>query len=216
MAVERHANNLGTVRRFRHLTQEQVAHDTGIAVSTLRKYEQGVTSPSASVLIDLANYYRVNVDTLLHPGYPLPGQKLRPSVGTVPVVGRIAAGDAREAIECDGDRWYVPDPVLEEHPKAFYLVVSGDSMNRVVPEGSLVLVDPEAETRSGDIAAVLVNGCDATLKRVYFACDTIVLHPESHNPEHHDRTIDRTDPEAPYFRVVGKAITYTAPEGWSA
>lgn len=216
MAVARLENNLGRVRRFRNLTQEQVAKDTGISVSTLRKYEQGVTSPNASTLLMLADYYRVNTDTLLYPNYPLPGQKLRPSTGTVPIVGRIAAGDPREAFEGEDGRWYVPDPILEDHPKAFYLVVGGDSMDRIVPEGSLVLIDPDVEVVSGDVAAVLVNGFDATLKRVYFAGDTIVLHPESHNPEHRDRTIDVTDPDAPYFRVVGKCITYTAPEGWRA
>lgn len=212
----RYETNLGNVRRMRGLTQEEVARDTQIALPTLRKWEQGINTPSGEALLTLAEYYRVTVDALLHKDYPLPGQKLRPSRGTVPVIGRIAAGDAREAIEDTGTRWYVPDPILEGHPKSFYLTVVGDSMNRVFPEGSLVLIDPESEVRSGDVAAVLVNGFDATLKRVYFAGDTIVLHPESHNKEHHDRTIDRTDPDAPLFRIVGKAVTYTAPEGWRA
>lgn len=212
----RYESNLGTVRRFRKLTQAQVSNDTGIPLPTLRKWEQGVNSPPGDVLLKLADYYRVNVDTLLHEDYPLPGQKLRPARGTVPVIGRIAAGNPREAIQDTGDRWYVPDPLLEGHPKAFYLVVDGDSMDRIVPDGSLVLIDPDAEIYSGEVAAVLVNGCDATLKRVYFAGDTIVLHPESHNPEHHDKTIDKTDPDAPLFKIVGKAITYTAPEGWKA
>ena len=212
--MPRYETNLGEVRRFRKLTQDQVSRDTGIPLPTLRKYEQGHNSPPCDTLNKLADYYRVTVDALLHRGYPLPGQHLRPSKGTVPVLGRISAGEPREAIQNVTGRWYVPDPLLDSHPKAFYLTVGGDSMNALFPEGALVLVDPEAEVHSGDVAAVLVNGFDATLERVYFAGDTVVLHPESHNPEHHDLSIDRTNPDAPHFRIVGRVVSYAAPEDW--
>ena len=74
---------------------------------------------------------------------------------------------------------YVIPPVAESHPDGFFLTVSGDSMDKIMPNGSLVYFDKSAEVRSGDIVAVTVNGDDATMKRIFFAGDTIVLHPSS-------------------------------------
>ena len=54
-----------------------------------------------------------------------------------------------------------------------------------------------------------MNGFDSTVKTVFRVGNTIVLHPESSNPVHKDMTIDETDPDAPYFRVVGEVV-------WSA
>ena len=92
------------------------------------------------------------------------------------------------------------------HPDGFFLTVSGDSMDKIMPNGSLVYFDKSAEVRSGDIVAVTVNGDDATMKRIFFAGDTIVLHPESNNPSHRDRSIDASDPDAPQVRILGKAV----------
>ena len=84
-----------------------------------------------------------------------------------------------------------------------YNLETGDL--RTLGEG--VLVQP---------MGVFVNGDDATLKRVYYDGETVRLHPESYDPEYVDRVIDRSDPEAPELRVVGKAVSYTAPDGWRA
>ena len=51
-----------------------------------------------------------------------------------------------------------------------------------MPNGSLVYFDKSAEVRSGDIVAVTVNGDDATMKRIFFAGDTIVLPPREQQP----------------------------------
>lgn len=229
--------NIKYYRKAKGLTQAEVADKLNVARATVTQWETGDTSPKVERLEKLAEIFEIAPGMLISYEMDEPGGtpadameylKLKhevnqptgigaiPSTRTVPVIGRIAAGDPREAIQDTGERWYVPDPLLDGHPGAFYLIVGGDSMDRIIPEGSLVLIDPDVEVHSGEVAAVLVNGCDATLKRVYFAGDTIVLHPESHNSEHHDQTIDKTDPDAPLFRVVGKAITYTAPEGWRA
>lgn len=148
---------------------------------------------------------------------PTDTPRIRPVPGeaSLPLVGSIAAGTPREAMELDGERAWASPGVVERHPNAFFLRVSGDSMNLMYPDGCLVAVDPdECEIESGKVYAVLVNGCDATLKQVFKAGDTIVLHPVSSNPEHRDRSIDMNDPDAPYFRVVGRAVWFQADITW--
>lgn len=96
------------------------------------------------------------------------------------------------------------------------MVVTGNSMNRLFPEGSLVLVDPDEPVRDGDVGVVFVNGDDATVKRVFLGPGTVRLHPESYDPEYRDRVIDSADPDSPEVRMVGRVVSYTAPDGWRA
>lgn len=132
----------------------------------------------------------------------------------VPIVGTIAAGSAKEAIE-QSDRYHpLPDGVYDKAADLVWLEVSGNSMNRLFPDGSLVLVDRSARVRNGDVAAVFVNGDDVTVKRVYLDGKSVVLHPESYDPDYMDRTIDSSSPDAPAVHFFGKVVSYTAPLNW--
>ncbi len=53
------------IRVKRGLTQEEASIQSGIPLSTLRKYEQGVTDVSGKALIKLAKLYKVTSDELL-------------------------------------------------------------------------------------------------------------------------------------------------------
>lgn len=200
-------------REAKGMSQGALAKAVGISQPAVAYYEKDERDPKASTLqkiaeaLDVSVSYLLGVDEAKWLKTPAPMRR-------APIVGRIAAGDPREAIENPDGFQYVFTP--EASDESFYLVCAGDSMDRVIPQGMLVLVDPAKEARSGDVAAVMVNGDDATLKRVYFAGDTIVLHPESDNPEHRDRTIDSHDPDAPEFRVIGPVIGLCTAPGWRA
>jgi repressor LexA len=87
------------------------------------------------------------------------------ALGGVPLLGSIPAGPLSEAI---------PEVVLEERellkvrPGDFLLRVRGDSMiGDGIMDGDKVLLRPEIDARSGEIAAVLVGDAhEATLKHV--------------------------------------------------
>ncbi len=126
-----------------------------------------------------------------------------------PVVGNIAAGEPREAFEQEGEVHWVDPDVLSAHPDGFFLVVAGDSMDRVLPEGSFAFVAP-GEVSSGDVAAVKVNGDDATIKRVRLVDGVVILEPESTNPSYRRRVIDAQDPDAPAVRLLGRVVWFAA------
>lgn len=198
------------------LTQKQLAEALGITQQSVYYYESGDRDIKASMLIDMSNILGCTVSELLGVGIANI-IKAEPSVShPMPIFGRIAAGVAREAL-LESDQYHATEEsIYKAHRNGFWLRVSGNSMNRLFPDGSLILIDPDQEVRNGDVAVVFVNGDDATLKRVYFEGDTIRLHPESYDNEYVDRVIDSSDPDAPEVRVVGKAVSYTAPEGWRA
>lgn len=217
MEAEMFNYKIAEARIAKGWSQAELAKKIGTTQQQIARYESGENDVKSSVILKLSSALGVTVTYLLGMEDAISFIKPKPSSGlALPVVGRIAAGTPREAIAQSGETHEVPDTIYYEHEHAFFLVVAGNSMNRLFPEGALVLVDPDEEVRNGDVAVVFVNGDDATLKRVYFDGDSVRLVPESFDPEYRERVIDRSDPDAPLVRIVGKAVSYTAPDGWRA
>ena len=124
-----------------------------------------------------------------------------PSTYKAPRLGRIACGDpilAEENIETYDD---VPSYIKCD----FTLVCRGDSMiNARIYDGDIVCIKAGAEIKSGDIAAVLVDGDEATLKRVRLFDDHIILEPE--NPNY--RPLSFWEEEMNRVRLIGKATHF--------
>lgn len=92
--------------------------------------------------------------------------------GKYPVLSWVSAGDWAEAIEPyhrkSIDRWF--ETTVDCSESSFWLDVKGDSMTSPVglsiPEGMVILVDPEVEARSGKlVVAKLENENEATFKK---------------------------------------------------
>lgn len=127
---------------------------------------------------------------------------------TVPLLalGRVHAGELADEEEAEG-RVEVPASVLERHPRAFALAVEGDCMDRVVPEGAHVLVDPDREPGNGSIAVVETEGYRAVMRRWYRGSSTLMLSADSFS-EHEDMIFGQDDGPV---RVVGTVVWWQAP-----
>jgi repressor LexA len=116
-------------------------------------------------------------------GQPLP--VAANDVREIPVLGRIAAGTPIEAIQQERDRIPVAESMLGagEH---FVLEISGDSMiNAGILDGDYVVIKRGDTATSGDIVVALVNGEEATLKRLRKKGASIAL--EAANPAYETR-----------------------------
>lgn len=206
--------NLGAARRHAGMTQAEAAEKSGIALGTLRRWEQGVNEPDITSLARLAQLYEVTTDTIIGTCFADKAiAKATSSVRSLPHVDHIEASAFGEAVRFDGERRWASPIVVARHPHAFFLDVHDDSMNMLFPDGCLVAVDPdEREVISGKTYVVLVDGRDAILRQVFLAGNTIVLHPVSSNPEYRDRSIDCNDPEAVPLSVIGRVVWYVGPE----
>jgi repressor LexA len=103
----------------------------------------------------------------------------------LPILGRIAAGTPIEAIQQERDRIPVPETILGagEH---FVLEISGDSMiNAGILDGDFVVIRRTDSASSGDIVVALVDGEEATLKRLRKKGASIAL--EAANPAYETR-----------------------------
>lgn len=125
-----------------------------------------------------------------------------PKMRKIPLLGSIACGApilAEEHIEGYVD---IPDHIDAQ----FTLRCKGDSMiNARIYDGDIVYIRQQEEVNNGEIAAVLVND-EATLKRVKFHPDRIILEPA--NPLY-DPLVYRGE-EMNSVHILGKAVAFTS------
>lgn len=98
-----------------------------------------------------------------------------PSELKLPLMGRIAAGRPVEALE-NPETISLAD--ITRSKDVFVLEVRGDSMqDEHIVEGDYVVVEKTNTARDGEIVVALVNGTDATLKRIYKEGPQVRLQP---------------------------------------
>lgn len=123
----------------------------------------------------------------------------------LPVLGRIAAGTPIEAIQHEVDRLAAPKAMLKsgEH---FILEIQGESMIEAgIYDGDYAIIQRTADALSGDIVVALVDGEEATLKRLRKKGGSIAL--EAANPAFETR-IYGPDRVAVQGKLVGLMRKY--------
>lgn len=201
------------------LTQEALARIAGVTPGSVTGWRKG-SRPRKEAISRLCEYFNISEDDLIsdhyglaakeHGRYAMPdgAMPVVPSSATVPLltIGRVHAGAMTDEEEV-AHRVEVPASVCENHPRAFALEVEGDCMDRVIPEGSHVLVDPDREPGNGSIAVVETEACRAVMRRWYRGSSTLMLTADSHS-EQEDMVFG---PEDGPVRVIGTVVWWQAP-----
>jgi repressor LexA len=103
-------------------------------------------------------------------------------VRDIPVLGRIAAGTPILAAEHVEEVMPLPVDLVGNDP-VFLLEVKGDSMIEAgILEGDLVAVRSQKDARDGEIVAALIDGEEATIKRLRRHDGNVILEPA--NPDY--------------------------------
>lgn len=201
------------------LTQEALARIAGVTPGSVTGWRKG-SRPRKEAISRLCEYFNISEDDLIsdhyglaakeHGRYAMPdgAMPVVPSSATVPLLtlGRVHAGAMTDEEEV-AHRVEVPASVCENHPRAFALEVEGDCMDRVIPEGSHVLVDPDREPGNGSIAVVETEAYRAVMRRWYRGSSTLMLTADSHS-EQEDMVFG---PDDGPVRVVGTVVWWQAP-----
>ncbi len=86
----------------------------------------------------------------------------------------------------------------------FALRVEGDSMTAArINDGDLVIVRRQDIVENGELAVVLVDDDFATIKRYSRSGDTVVLTPQSYNPEHSPQIYNLKNTR---IKILGKVV----------
>lgn len=164
------------LRLERKMTGDELGRVLGISKSTISLYEHDKSTPDDAIKKKICSYFDVSFDWLM--GITTSRTTIyskRTGRGVpIPVLGRVVAGIPLEAVEEILDYEEIT-PELAATGDFFALKIRGHSMEPRMMEGDVVIVRRQDDVESGDVAIVLVNGNEATVKRVKKQEDGITL-----------------------------------------
>ena len=195
-------------RRELHYTLDEVAQKINVSKQTIQRYETGVIGNIPSDKIE--NIAKV-LDTT--PAYLMGWEEKSPlfdipniypiKTKKFPLLGSIACGEPKYANE-DRESYIEASTDIRAD---FCLKATGDSMiNARINEGDIVFIREQPMVENGEIAAVIVNSDEATLKRVFYYPDKGLLILRAENPTYEDLIYSKN--ELNEVRVLGKAIAF--------
>ncbi len=96
----------------------------------------------------------------------------------IAIYGKIVAGTPIEAIQNADGYINVPANMIKSSKIHYALKVSGDSMiDAGILSGDLAVLEKTEEVKNGDIVVALIDGQEATLKRIRKKSNSIALEP---------------------------------------
>lgn len=175
------SRRLGSLIESHGIQQNDLAMKIGVSESTVGKWILKKAMPRMGTIQKLADYFGVPKSYFLEESpaapqdAPAPLPSDRRKIARIPVLGRVAAGIPIEAIENieDYEERYIS--VLEDPHDYFALRIVGHSMEPRIWDGDVVIVHKQDDVDSGQIAVVLVNGDDATVKQLKKSSSGITL-----------------------------------------
>ena len=206
---------LKELRTNKNLSLDDVSKQLGIARQTLYKYETGIiTNIPLTRIEELAKIYRVE------PGYIMgwkDDSKLE-ILGKVDVSSNypyipfsVAAGSP---ISIDGisdmPSITIPNYLLGKYANnndVIIMKVSGESMNNIIPDNSLIGVITNIDYRNLKNGDLVVFECnyEYSVKRFFDAGDKLIFRPDSTDPSFADIVVTKDA----NTRIVGKVIMYS-------
>lgn len=201
------------------LTQDDIANKIGVSKATVSRWESG----------NISNMRRDRIAKLAEI------LQISPAV----IIG-IRDINVTPVIECSSHKYsYLDAPISAGTPETFddvyelptisiadcflgryagnkdvvIMRVNGESMNRIIPDKSIIAVKRNVDINSihdGDIVVVYINGsdCGYTVKHFYRDTkkDIIILRPDSTFTSFTDITVNKENDDNLY--LIGKVIAY--------
>lgn len=196
--MQRFCDMLRYFRKREGLSQQELADrmtasGTPMTRSRIAMYENGYRQPDPETLNAFADFFNVNLDTLMGRGMP----------NLIPLMGRIACGTPLFAEENIEEYISLPTNVKADYA----LTCRGDSMIDIgIESGDVVYIRQCDDVDDGQIAAVLM-GDDSTLKRVFHVPGGgIMLIAE--NPARERWVYQGGEAEAAGVKIMGQAVAY--------
>ena len=197
-------NNIRRARELKGLTQDELAKRMGYkSRSTIARIENGDNDVSQSKLKKFAEILDVSIDFLLDDGKDKASAS-RPKGVRIPVLGNVAAGIPITAVT-DVEDWEEIPEKLASSGTYFALRIKGKSMEPRIKDGDVVIVKQQEDVDSGDVAIVLVNGDEATVKEIK-KLDTGIMLIGWNTAVYSPRFYSAKDIKSLPVRIIGKVV----------
>lgn len=201
-------DKIKSMRICRGYTLAYVAELLGIKEATMQRYESGEiknikheTIAKLAEILNCSPAYLMGWDSNVGP-IPNGSKHKNPGV-TINVLGQVAAGVPIEAIEDIIDT----EEISEEMAATgdfFGLQIHGDSMEPRMYEGDVVIVRQQDDAENGEVVIAMVNGDEATCKRLKKYAGGIML--LSNNPKYEPMVFTNEDIINKPVKILGKVV----------
>lgn len=184
--------------------------ELGFSKNTATKWKHG-SVPYDTTLQKIADYFGVTVEYLR--GNEKQTTKKPPSAPSgqkgvrIPVLGNVAAGIPLEAIT-DIEDYEEISEAMAAGGEYVALRIHGDSMEPRMTEGDVVIVRVQDTITSGEVGVFIINGDEATCKRIKKTPDGIML--ISNNPSYEPMFFSNQQVQELPVRVFGKVVELRA------
>lgn len=195
------AINVRNLRKEMHLTQTQLGQILGVTKTCISNYEKGVSIPETKRLVDMADFFNVEIGQLL---------------GYTPDMSLHDSGDCQRRVSIVNTVVYHQDPLLPENiidefvlpsinlksGNYFGIIVPDNAMNRShIKKGDVAVIRRQTPS-SGDIVLFVTEGGKPMLRKVFIHQDgLIVLLPDSDDSTYPPINLN---PKTDKYEIFGK------------
>lgn len=190
-------------RLINNMTQKDLADFLGVTPKAISFYELNQREPSTDIILKMAQKFNVTTDYLYG----------RTSISQLPdYIGVIAEN---EKVPIIGSVKCGPDGLAFEYLEGYVSIdntfngeivafrCKGNSMKDIgINDGDIAIVRQQDDVESGEVAVVIVNGDEGTLKRIRKFDGGIIL--EAANPDYPPRIF--TGENLNKIKIVGKVL----------
>lgn len=195
------AKNIRYYMSLYNKTRQDMCDALGVKYSTFTDWVNGNKYPRIDKIEMMANYFHITKADLVEE------HTTKKTKFMVPVLGLVRAGIPMDAVEYIIDYEEISEDMARQG-EFFGLQIKGDSMEPRITEGDVVIVRKQSTIENGEIAIVLVNGDEATIKKVQKFNGGINLIPS--NPAYDVMTYTNEQIETLPVRVLGKVVELRA------
>lgn len=195
-------------RNKKGISQAALGELLQLTQQAIGKWEKNLAEPDSETLLKLSDIFEIPVSSLLgreekRPSnvYDVDGLLVYEEIGTVCAGFNGAINEIPT-----GKKIEIPASMISGGNKDDYFVlrVTGNSMYPKLLEGDTILCKRCDSVDSGDLAVVLYNGDEATVKKVNYITGQNWLELIPINPEYPSKRIEGTDLDQ--CRILGKVV----------
>lgn len=201
--VDTFANRLNKAITLRNIKPIELSEKTGIDKSKISSYMSGRYKAKQDGVYLLAQ--ALNVSEVWLMGYDVPMESIpikKIDKIKIPVLGKVKAG--YDYLAQENIIGYESIDNVSDPENYYALQVTGDSMEPLFSDGDIAIVHKQDDFDSGNTCIILVNGDEATVKKVVKMDDGIDL--IAMNPYYPVRHFTKNEMNEIPVKVIGKVV----------